>query len=68
MLKVKRLYRTQHDRKLAGVCGGLADYFDIDATIVRIIFIVLIIPTAFLTMPIGYLIATLLIPNEQDVR
>jgi phage shock protein C len=68
MLKVKRLYRTQHDRKLAGVCGGLADYFDIDATIVRIIFIVLIIPTAFLTMPVGYLIATLLIPNEQDVR
>lgn len=65
---MKRLYRTQHDRKLAGVCGGLADYFDIDATIVRIIFIVLIIPTAFFTMPIGYLIATLLIPNEQDVR
>nr|WP_196121228.1 PspC domain-containing protein [Anaerobacillus alkaliphilus] len=64
---MKRLYRTQHDRKLAGVCGGLGKYFNIDPTVVRIIFILLIIPTAFLTMPIAYLIATFLIPNEQDV-
>ncbi len=66
-MKVKRLYRTQHDRKLAGVCGGLGKYLNIDPTVVRIIFIVLIIPTAFFTMPIAYLIGTFLIPNEQDV-
>jgi phage shock protein C len=66
-MKVKRLYRAQHNRKLAGVCGGLGAYFDIDPTVVRIIFIVLIVPTAFFTMPIAYLIATMLIPNEQDI-
>ncbi|WP_314733485.1 PspC domain-containing protein [Anaerobacillus sp. CMMVII] len=67
-MKVKRLVRTQHDRKLTGVCGGLGQYFNIDPTIVRILFLILIIPTAFFTMPIAYLVATMLIPNEQDVR
>ena len=32
----KRLYRSEHNRKLSGVCGGIAEYFDIDPTIVRL--------------------------------
>jgi len=35
----KKLYRSRSDRMLAGVCVGLADYFGIDATIVRILFV-----------------------------
>lgn len=35
-----RLYRSTTDRQIAGVCGGLAHYFDIDVTLVRIIFVV----------------------------
>jgi phage shock protein C len=65
---MKRLYRTQHDRKLTGVCGGLGKYLNIDPTVVRIIALLLIIPTAFFTVPIAYLVATFLIPNEQDIR
>ena len=34
----KRLVRSESDRMIAGVCGGLADYFEIDATIVRLVF------------------------------
>ena len=37
----KRLYRSRSDRQLAGVCGGLGEYFGVDPTIVRLIFIVL---------------------------
>ena len=37
----KRLVRSSLDKKLAGVCGGLARYFDIDATLVRIVFVLL---------------------------
>ncbi len=33
----RKLYLSDRDKKIAGVCGGLADYFDIDATIIRII-------------------------------
>jgi len=38
----KKLYRSQADKIFAGVCGGLADYFDIDATIIRLLFILII--------------------------
>ena len=37
----KKLYRSSNDKKICGVCGGIAEYFDIDSTIVRIIYIVL---------------------------
>lgn len=37
----KKLYRSTTDRKIAGVCGGLADYFDADATLVRVGFVIL---------------------------
>ena len=42
MSDYKRLYRSRADRKIAGVCGGLAKYLDIDPTVVRIIFLVLL--------------------------
>lgn len=37
----RRLTRSSRDRMIAGVCGGLADYFGIDAAIIRILFVVL---------------------------
>lgn len=40
----KRLYRSTHDRKIAGVCGGIAEYFGIDPTIVRVIAVLLLLP------------------------
>jgi phage shock protein PspC (stress-responsive transcriptional regulator) len=36
----KRLYRSTGDRKIAGVCGGLAEYFNVDPVIIRILWIV----------------------------
>lgn len=41
MSQNRRLTRSSLDRKIAGVCGGLADYFGIDATIVRVLFVIL---------------------------
>jgi phage shock protein C len=37
----RKLYRSKTNRKLAGVCGGLAQYFNIDATMIRVLFILL---------------------------
>ena len=39
---VKRLARSSTDKKIAGVCGGLAEYFDLDPTLVRVLWLVLI--------------------------
>ena len=37
----KKLYRRRGDRMVAGVCGGMADYFRIDVTLIRVLFVVL---------------------------
>jgi phage shock protein C len=41
MNATRKLYRSKTNRKLAGVCGGLAEYFNLDATLIRILFVVL---------------------------
>ena len=62
----KRLYRSESDRRLAGVCGGLAEYFDIDSTLVRLAFVFFIL--AFGTGILAYVIAAIVMPNESDVE
>jgi phage shock protein C len=64
---MNRLYRTTGDRKLAGVCGGLGRYFNIDPTVVRIVMILLLIPFNF-AMVLGYIIGIFVIPNETEVQ
>ena len=59
---MKRLYRKRTDRMLAGVCAGLADYLNIDPTIMRIIFVVLVF--AGLGGVLVYLILWLITPEE----
>ncbi|WP_216831239.1 PspC domain-containing protein [Alkalihalobacterium elongatum] len=63
----KRLFRTIHDRKLAGVCGGLAAYFGIDPSLVRVLFIILFFVTAGFPLLLGYIAAAFVIPNEGDI-
>ena len=38
----KRLYRSNSNKMIAGVCGGLGEYFDIDPTIVRLVFLIVV--------------------------
>lgn len=40
MNDTKRLTRSSYDRKIAGVCSGLAEYFGVDATLVRLLFVI----------------------------
>jgi phage shock protein C len=41
MARTRKLYRSRADRKLAGVCGGLAQYLNTDLTLIRVLFVVL---------------------------
>lgn len=59
---MKKLYRNTQDKKLFGVCAGLADHFQIDPVLIRIGFI-----TSFLMLGIGilpYILLTLIIPED----
>jgi phage shock protein C len=58
----KRLTRSREDRMLAGVCGGIADYLDVDPTIVRLVAVLLGIFSAG-TALIGYIIAAIIVPE-----
>lgn len=59
----KRLTRSRGDKILGGVCGGIAEYFNIDSTLVRIIYALLTVGTQFSGIII-YLICLLIIPKE----
>ncbi|MBE5901389.1 MAG: PspC domain-containing protein [Lachnospiraceae bacterium] len=59
----KRLYKSNRDKKLAGVCGGIAEYFEIDSTIVRLAWVL------FCCMGgsglLAYIVAALVMPNSD---
>jgi len=58
-----RLVRSHTDRRIAGVCGGLAEYFDVDPTIVRVTWVILsIIAGAVVFGVVAYLVAWFIIP------
>ena len=57
----KKLYRSATDKKLGGVCGGIAEYFEIDSTLVRLAWVLF---TLFVGAGLlGYVIALLVMPN-----
>ena len=58
----KKLYRSPSQKMLAGVCGGLAEYFDVDVTLVRLAFAAIGIMTAGVPMFVFYIVAWIVIP------
>lgn len=59
----KRLYRSKTDRKIAGVCAGLAEYFGIDPVIVRVIAVLLLLPGGLPGL-IPYVILWIIVPSR----
>ena len=63
--EIKKLYRSQDERMIGGVCGGLGDFFGIDPTLIRLLFV-------FLTLlgaqgVLAYLILLIVVPEEPSV-
>ena len=65
--KVKRLYRSTTDKVFAGICGGLGEYWAIDPTMLRLLWIVATVFTGFVPGIIGYILAVLVIPVKPVV-
>jgi len=60
----RRLMRSSTDRKIAGVCGGIAEYFEIDSTVVRLVWLVLLfIPVPIVPSIVAYIVAWLVMPQ-----
>ncbi len=60
----KKLTRSRSDKKIAGVCGGFAQYLEIDATLVRVIWLMLALFGGWGV--VGYLVAWIIMPEEPE--
>ena len=64
----RRLTRSATDSKIAGVCGGLAEYFDVDATAIRLAWaLISVLFGAVIGGVVAYLLAWLVIPRKSDM-
>ena len=61
---MKKLYRSDTNSMLAGVCGGLGDYFGVDATLIRLGWVLISLMGPGL---IAYIIAAIIVPKESEV-
>lgn len=59
----RRLYRSREQRMLCGVCGGVAEYFDIDPTLIRLLLVFLAACSAG-TGIFAYVVAAIIIPDD----
>ena len=62
---MKKLYRSETDKKLAGVCGGIAEYFNIDSTIVRLIWGLTFLCAG--TGVLAYIICAIIMPDRPPL-
>jgi phage shock protein PspC (stress-responsive transcriptional regulator) len=61
----KKLYRSKKDRKIGGICGGIAEYFDVDSTLVRLAAVFLCFVTGIAPLLLVYIIGWIIIPEKR---
>lgn len=61
----KRLYKSSTDKKISGVCAGIAEYFNIDPTLIRLAWVVFTMLGG--SGILGYIIAAIVMPEEKTV-
>ena len=59
----KRLYKSSTDKKVCGVCGGIANYFDVDPTVIRLIWVIFTLVGG--SGLIAYIIEAIIMPDEM---
>jgi phage shock protein PspC (stress-responsive transcriptional regulator) len=62
----KRLYRSQTNRKIAGICGGLGEYLNVDPTLVRLAWVLIAFISGGLAL-LAYIVLIFVIPDESKV-
>ena len=65
-MEPKRLYRSASDRMLLGVCGGIGEYLNVDSTIIRLLWAIIVFWGGIGIL--AYLVAAVIIPGQPDYR
>lgn len=61
----KRLYKIERGKKICGVCGGIGEYFNIDPTVIRLIWVFLVLCAG--TGILAYIVAALIMPTKSEI-
>ena len=64
----RKLIRSRAERKIAGVCAGLAQYFNLDASLVRILWFFIALATGVAPGVVTYLLAWIIVPEEPELK
>lgn len=62
----KKLYRSSNNKMIAGVCGGLAEYFNMDATVMRVLFVGVSVFSAAFPGILAYIILVFIMPQGNS--
>lgn len=62
---MKRIYKIEQGKKICGVCGGIAEYLDIDPTLIRVIWLMALLCAG--VGAVGYLVCAIVFPKKSDV-
>ena len=61
---MKKIYLSKTDKKIFGVAGGFAEYFETDSTLIRLLFVLITLATGFVPGILTYIIAAFIIPKK----
>lgn len=64
-MKQKKLYRSDNNKVLGGIIGGLGEYFNVDPTLLRLVWLLTVVFTGFIPGIIVYLAALLIVPKKE---
>jgi len=64
---MKKLYRSKDNKIIAGIIGGIGEYTEIDPTVLRLIFLIIVIATGVVPGMIAYLLALLIVPQRPEI-
>lgn len=65
---MKKLYRSKENKIWGGIIGGIGEYFDVDPTILRLVFILILVTTAVIPGIIAYIIALFIVPKQSKEK
>jgi phage shock protein C len=65
---MQRIYRSETDKKIGGICGGFGEMYAIDPTILRLIVIFVALATGVLPVLITYIVGWIVIPKKSEVE
>lgn len=65
---MKRLCRSEKNKKIAGICGGLSEMFEVDPTLIRLAMALLAIMSGILPFVVVYVIGWYIIPKESELK